>query len=278
MCRRTWCTLLSSSSRMVTLPWPSTRDTGSMATRRSFSGDLAVSSANVMSVSTSPFKRGPEASPCREDGWALTSSDFSRPSGAAKVLRAIVVQQAVAQSWGCGRRAGRSAVSRWRRPAAGSRAGSNRPSPLRGSGAPRSAAAAVPGSLGMPPCDRPTSVWYTSSSTSRRSRWLRCAGRPPLMAQAPIATRNLQFLRNSRSTWTFSALHRPPSMMPRSQGPQCLMSVSGERSNSIRSSSLMMRSSMSRKDMWQPKQPARLVVATRSFLITGAGAFMVFPP
>jgi hypothetical protein len=39
-------------------------------------------------------------------------------------------------------------------------------------------------------------------------------------------------LRNSRSTCTFSALHRPPSMRPMSQGPQCLMSVIGERSNS----------------------------------------------
>src|SRR6185369_589933 len=99
-------------------------------------------------------------------------------------------------------------------------------------------------------------------------RWLRWAGRPPLMAQAPMAIRTLQFLRNSRRTWTFSALHRPPSTMPRSQsGLQVLMSVSGERSNSISSSSVNRRSSMSRKDMWQPKQPASEVVATLSFFL-----------
>ena len=39
-----------------------------------------------------------------------------------------------------------------------------------------------------------------------------CAGRPPLMAQAPTATRILQLARNSRSTCTFSALHTPPSI------------------------------------------------------------------
>src|SRR5574343_595780 len=99
-------------------------------------------------------------------------------------------------------------------------------------------------------------------------RWLRCAGRPPLMAQAPMAIRTLQFLRNSRRTCTFSALHRPPSMMPISQsGLHVLMSVSGERSNSMCSSSVNSRSSMSRKDMWQPKQPASEVVATFSFLV-----------
>src|SRR5574343_965740 len=99
-------------------------------------------------------------------------------------------------------------------------------------------------------------------------RWLRWAGRPPLIAQAPTAIRILQFLRNSRRTWTFSALHRPPSIRPMSQsGLVVLMSVSGERSNSMCSSSVNSRSSMSRKDMWQPKQPASEVVATFSFLV-----------
>src|SRR5574343_294111 len=83
-----------------------------------------------------------------------------------------------------------------------------------------------------------------------------------------MAIRILQFLRNSRRTWTFSALHRPPSMIPMSQsGLQCLMSVSGERSNSMCSSNVNSRSSMSRKDIWQPKQPASEVVATLSFLV-----------
>src|SRR5208337_2996801 len=43
MCSRTWWTRFSSSRRIVTLPWPSTRVTGSMATRRSLCGDWAVS-------------------------------------------------------------------------------------------------------------------------------------------------------------------------------------------------------------------------------------------
>src|SRR5574343_291175 len=99
-------------------------------------------------------------------------------------------------------------------------------------------------------------------------RWLRCAGRPPVTAQAPRAISILQFWRNSRSTCTFSALHRPPSMLPISQsGLQCLMSVSGERSNSMCSSRVNKRSSISRKDMWQPKQPASEVVATFSFFL-----------
>ena len=42
------------------------------------------------------------------------------------------------------------------------------------------------------------------------------------MAQAPTATSILQCSRNSRSTCTFSALHRPPSIRPMSQWPQLL--------------------------------------------------------
>src|SRR6056297_3551360 len=91
------------------------------------------------------------------------------------------------------------------------------------------------------------------------------------MAQAPMATRMRHWLRNSWSTWTFSALHTPPSTMPMSQGPQVLISVRGLRSNSMCSSSSNSRSSMSRKDMWQPKQPASEVVAT---LRRGAGVSM----
>src|SRR5512145_456259 len=79
-----------------------------------------------------------------------------------------------------------------------------------------------------------------------------------------MAIRILQLTRNSRRTWTFSALQTPPSMMPTSQRPQCLMSVIGERSNSTRSTSSNKRSSMSRNDMWHPKHPASEVVAMRS--------------
>jgi hypothetical protein len=60
---------------------------------------------------------------------------------------------------------------------------------------------------------------------------------------------DLAVARNSRSLCTFSALHSPPSMSPRSHGPQCLMSVSGEASSSISSSSGTSRSSMSSSDM-----------------------------
>src|SRR3989338_5051528 len=85
------------------------------------------------------------------------------------------------------------------------------------------------------------------------------------MAQEPIAISILQFLRNSYSTCTFSALQMPPSIRPMSQGEQCLISVIGERSNSTSSSSVSSRSSMSSRDMWQPKQPASEVVAILSF-------------
>ena len=69
------------------------------------------------------------------------------------------------------------------------------------------------------------------SKISPTSRWLRFAGRPPLIAGAD-RDRTWQLARSSRSTCTFSALQTPPSISPMSQGPQCLMSVSGERSNS----------------------------------------------
>ena len=49
-----------------------------------------------------------------------------------------------------------------------------------------------------------------------------------------------------------------------SQGPQCLMSVNGERSNSAIFIRSRIRSSMSRRDMWQPKHPASEVVAMRT--------------
>jgi hypothetical protein len=50
------------------------------------------------------------------------------------------------------------------------------------------------------------------------------------------------------------------------------MSVSGERSNSTCSISVNRRSSMSSSDMWQPKQPASEVVATRSLRGAAQGA------
>src|SRR5512137_2303227 len=48
MCSRACWTRLFASSSSVTLPWPSTRLTGSMTTRRRFSGLGAVSRAWVM--------------------------------------------------------------------------------------------------------------------------------------------------------------------------------------------------------------------------------------
>src|SRR3569832_1526585 len=47
MCSRTCCTLFCSSSRIVTLPCPSTRETGSITTLRSVSGRAAVSRDSV---------------------------------------------------------------------------------------------------------------------------------------------------------------------------------------------------------------------------------------
>src|SRR5450759_480306 len=87
------------------------------------------------------------------------------------------------------------------------------------------------------------------------------------MAQAPTAMSILQLARNSRSTCTFSALHSPPSIKPMSHGPQCLMSVNGERFSSTCSSNATSRSSISRKDIWQPKQPASEVVAILTLFI-----------
>src|SRR5208283_5172773 len=100
---------------------------------------------------------------------------------------------------------------------------------------------------------------------SPMARWLRIAGTPPLIAQAPTATRIFALARNSRRTSTFSALHTPPSISAMSHGLQCLISVSGVRSNSAISASSSSRSSMSSSDMWQPKQPASEVVASRTF-------------
>src|SRR5208282_5921691 len=100
---------------------------------------------------------------------------------------------------------------------------------------------------------------------SPMARWLRIAGRPPLIAQAPTATRIFALARNSRRTCTFSTLHTPPSISAMSHGLQCLMSVSGVRSNSAISTSSNSRSSMSSSDMWQPKQPASEVVASLTF-------------
>jgi hypothetical protein len=84
---------------------------------------------------------------------------------------------------------------------------------------------------------------------SPTSSWLRNAGSPPLIAQAPMATRILALARISRRTCTFSALQQPPSIRAMSQGPQCLMSVIGERSKSAIFASSRMGSSMSRNDM-----------------------------
>src|SRR5512137_1431285 len=97
---------------------------------------------------------------------------------------------------------------------------------------------------------------------------LRRAGKPPMMAHSPTETRTLQALRNDRRTSTFSLLQQPPSMRPTSTGlVKVLMSSIGDLLNSTRSTSWRMRSSMSRIDMWQPKQPARDAVAMTGLLM-----------
>src|SRR3990167_10553355 len=50
MCRRTCWMRLSSPSSSVTLPWPSTRETGSITMRRRPCGSAAVSSGRGVSV------------------------------------------------------------------------------------------------------------------------------------------------------------------------------------------------------------------------------------
>src|SRR5450830_1020977 len=90
------------------------------------------------------------------------------------------------------------------------------------------------------------------------------------MAQAPTATNILQCLRKERSICTFSELHNPPSIRPKSHCPTCLISVKGDRSNSTSSSSSKRRSSISSSDMWQPKQPAKETVANLALFLTVA--------
>ncbi len=89
-----------------------------------------------------------------------------------------------------------------------------------------------------------------------------------MMAHSPRETRTLQFLRKSRRTSTFSLLQQPPSMRPTSTGlVNRLMSSIGDLLNSTSSMSLRIRSSMSRMDMWQPKQPASDAVAMTGLLM-----------
>src|SRR5512136_3262821 len=89
-----------------------------------------------------------------------------------------------------------------------------------------------------------------------------------MMAHSPTETRTLQFLRKSRRTATFSLLQQPPSIRPTSQVlVKRLMSSIGDLWNSTTSASLRMRSSMSRRDMWQPKQPASEAVAMTGLLM-----------
>src|SRR5512140_2116331 len=93
-------------------------------------------------------------------------------------------------------------------------------------------------------------------------------GTPPLMAHSPRETSTSHCLRNCSSTWTFSSLQQPPSTIPTAQRPwNSLKSLIGDRSNSTRSASCRIRSSMSRMDMWHPKQPARLTVAMRVLVV-----------
>ena len=71
-----------------------------------------------------------------------------------------------------------------------------------------------------------------------------------------------QCSRKVRSVSTFSSLQQPPSINPIAQWPvKVLRSSMGDLSKSTSSTSFRMRSSMSSRDIWQPKQPAMDVVA-----------------
>src|SRR5512133_709275 len=85
---------------------------------------------------------------------------------------------------------------------------------------------------------------------------------PPVIAHSPTDTSTRQWSRKWWSRCTFSTLHTPPSMSPMSTMPRIsLMSLMGLRSKSASSRSSSRRSSVSSKDMWQPKQPASEQVA-----------------
>ena len=98
-----------------------------------------------------------------------------------------------------------------------------------------------------------------------------------MMAHSPHDMRILQFFRKSIRFSTFSLLQQPPSMSPMSHClVNFLMSSIGDLLNSTRSMSCRIRSSMSRMDMWQPKQPASDAVATTGLLIICPPSFRIF--
>ena len=84
-------TLFWSSSRMVTLPWPSTRDTGSIATRRRVSGCRSwVSFKGCKSWALKPAGK-------ERAFRILSSAPWRLGGGAIPCNRSVVVHQAVAQ-------------------------------------------------------------------------------------------------------------------------------------------------------------------------------------
>ena len=95
----------------------------------------------------------------------------------------------------------------------------------------------------------------------------RMAGTFPLTAQSPRLIRNLQCLRNS---WPFrrsSSVLTDPSMIPTSTDSGNLLGVDQRAVDDVDLlGQLDQRSSISRKDMWQPEQPSSQVVATVIFL------------
>src|SRR3972149_5324890 len=101
------------------------------------------------------------------------------------------------------------------------------------------------------------------------------AGTPPKTAQSPNATRILQRLRIRCATSSLAVLLTPPSRMPTSTPPASgsLRSVIGVARISTNSASWTMRSSMSRKDMWHPAQPAIQSVETLGLVIVSPLCF-----
>src|SRR5690606_6471808 len=95
----------------------------------------------------------------------------------------------------------------------------------------------------------------------------RIAGTPPNTAQSPKATRILQRSRILMATSSLYEFAIPPSRMPTSTPSLSgsFKSVIGVARRSTNLVSSMILSSMSKKDIWQPAQPASQSEATFGF-------------
>src|SRR5271157_1642085 len=110
---------------------------------------------------------------------------------------------------------------------------------------------------------------YTVSMTAVRPQTFRIDGTLPVTAQSPSATTVVAWSRTLRAFARSSSLLTEPSTSAMSTcSGNCFRSTSGEYTKSACSSTVRMRSSMSRNDMWQPEQPSSQIVASVGLLMT----------